>query len=91
MRAGQEYTRTHEGHYPAKAKHVLGLIRDMRSGALNDPAFHTRMRGSGRYADLLARRFSLACKRLGLARNDWALDTSRFRRPRRGREQLELL
>ena len=91
MRAGQEYTRTHEGHYPAKAKHVLGLIRDLRSGALNDAAFHSRMRGSGQYADLLARRFSLACKRLGLANNDWALDTSRFRRPRTGGEQLELL
>ena len=42
------------------------------------------MRGSGKHADLLARLFSLACKRLGLANNDWALDTSRFRRPRRG-------
>ena len=85
------FTEWLEVHYPTKAKHVLGLVRNMRSGALNDPAFHTRMRGSGQYADLLARRFSLACKRLGLAKNDWALDTSRFRRPRRGGEQLELL
>ena len=85
------FTEWLEVHYPAKARHVLGLVRDMRSGALNDPAFHTRMRGSGQYADLLARRFSLACKRLGLAKNDWALDTSRFRRPQRGAEQLELL
>ena len=91
MRAGQEYTRTLEVHYPAKAKHVLGLVRNMRSGALNDAAFHSRMRGTGQYADLLAKRFSLACKRLGLDHNDWALDTSRFRRPRMGGEQLELL
>ena len=85
------FTEWLEVHYPTKAKHILGLVRNMRSGALNDPAFHTRMRGAGQYADLLARRFSLACKRLGLAKNDWALDTSRFRRPQRAGEQLELL
>ena len=85
------FTEWLEVHYPTKAKHVLGLIRNMRSGALNDAAFHSRMRGSGPYADLLAKRFSFACKRLGLAKNDWALDTSRFHRPQRRGEQLELL
>ncbi len=49
------------------------------------------MRGTGAYAELLAKRFALACKRLGLNRNDWALDTSRFRPPHREGEQLELL
>ena len=47
MRAGQEYTRAPKGHYPAKAKHILGLVGNMRAGALNDPAFHARMRGYG--------------------------------------------
>jgi DNA repair photolyase len=85
------FTEWLEVHYPAKAKHILGLVRDMRSGALNTSTFHSRMRGSGQYSDLLARRFSLACKRLGLTKKDWSLDTTRFRRPRMEAEQLELL
>ena len=50
------------------------------------------MRGTGPYADLLSRRFQLACRRLGLNRATGALkglDTSRFRPPD-GR-QLRLL
>ena len=41
------------------------------------------MRGTGEFADLIRRRFDLACKRLGLnADRDAPLDTSRFRPPR---------
>ena len=54
----------------------------------------TRMRGTGPYAELLARRFRLACKRLGLeaaGAAGFALDTSRFRPPPRTGDQLSLL
>lgn len=54
----------------------------MRGGRENDPRFFTRMRGEGPYAELLAQRFRLVCKRLGLApRERIRLDTSRFRVP----------
>ena len=62
----------------------------MRGGRLYDPAWGTRMTGQGVYADLLARRFELASKRLGLNRADWDLDTTQFVRPTPGGEQLAL-
>jgi hypothetical protein len=40
------------------------------------------MHGQGNFADLIRRRFRLACKRLGLnAERDVPLDTTRFRPP----------
>jgi DNA repair photolyase len=70
-------------HYPLRAAHVMSLVRKVRGGRDNDPEFGSRMRGTGQFADLLARRFELACKRLGLnAERATALDTSQFRPPR---------
>jgi hypothetical protein len=49
------------------------------------------MRGEGQFAELIARRFALACKRLGLNADRAPLDTKRFRPPRReSTGQLEL-
>jgi DNA repair photolyase len=53
-------------HFPERAAHVMALIRDMRGGRDNDPRFGSRMRGTGPIAELLRRRFTLACARLGL-------------------------
>ena len=55
-------------HYPLRAGRVLGLIREMRGGRLNDPRFGHRMRGEGPYAQLLSARFAAACRRAGLDR-----------------------
>ena len=72
-----------EAHEPGKARHVLNQVRECRGGALNVSRFGERLRGRGTYADLLADRFHLACRRLGLnARDgDHELDCSRFRPP----------
>jgi len=71
-----------ERNVPLKAKHIMARIRDTRGGRDNDPQFGSRMRGEGQYAELLARRFELACKRLGLnAGGRSRLDTAKFRRP----------
>ncbi len=67
-----------ETHFPLKAEHVMSRVRDTRGGKANDAAFGRRMRGTGAYADLIARRFSLAVKRLGFP-GDPPLDSSRFR------------
>ncbi|MGE0095688.1 MAG: PA0069 family radical SAM protein [Alphaproteobacteria bacterium] len=80
-----------EAHYPDKAKHVLNLIRDMRDGKLNSAEFGNRMRGNGAYADLIARRFALAVKRLNLNRERFRLDTTQFAPPPRAGDQLSLL
>ena len=72
-----------EHHYPLKAAHVMSRVHAMRGGRDNDPNFGSRMRGAGEFAELLARRFRIACRRLGLNREERyaGMDTSQFRRP----------
>jgi DNA repair photolyase len=53
-------------HYPLRAEHVISLIRQSRGGKDYDSNFGSRMRGEGHFADLLAQRFRVACKQLGL-------------------------
>lgn len=53
-------------HYPLRADHVISLIRQSRGGVDYDSRFGHRMRGTGTFADLLAQRFRVNCKRLGL-------------------------
>jgi DNA repair photolyase len=66
--------------FPDRARHVLALVRQTRAGALNDAQFGQRMRGTGAYAELLARRFARAARQHGLeARPE--LDCSRFAPP----------
>ncbi|MEI9929337.1 MAG: hypothetical protein WDM89_01890 [Rhizomicrobium sp.] len=67
-----------EGNVPDRAKHVMSLVRSMRGGKDYDSQWNTRMRGTGPYAEMLARRFQLAVKRLGLNRPSKSLDISQF-------------
>ncbi len=53
-------------HFPDRAGKVMATIRSMRDGRDNDPAFHTRLRGSGPWAELLRTRFRIACRKHGL-------------------------
>lgn len=77
------FTRWLETHYPDRAKRVLHRIRETRGGKLYDSTFGERHRGTGEMAELLNRRFELACRRFGLNERDLNLDTSRFRVPGR--------
>jgi DNA repair photolyase len=71
-------------HFPLKADHVMSLVRQSRDGKENDPNFGSRMRGSGFIAEMIAKRFQLACDRLGYNRDrDLKLDTSLFHVPSR--------
>ncbi len=81
-----------EAHVPLKAKHVLSRVMQLRGGKLNDPNFGTRMSGgTGIDAELIRKRFKLACARLGLNKNDWSLDLTQFRVPPKPGDQLALL
>lgn len=75
-------------HYPERRERVLKHLRDLRGGGLNSSDFADRQRGTGVYAHLLARRFAIACRRLGLEQRLPALDTTRFRRPAGGQMDL---
>jgi DNA repair photolyase len=82
---GDLFTAWLEVHFPDRAARILARIREMRSGRLNDPRFGHRMRGEGPYAQLLDRRFRLACERAGLGESRLGpLETSHFS-PRRAR------
>jgi len=70
-----------ETHFPDRAAHVMSLVRQSRGGRDNDPAFGARMRGQGPYATMLAQRFRLATRRLGLNTREIDLDRTRFRVP----------
>ncbi|MGR9116347.1 MAG: PA0069 family radical SAM protein [Gammaproteobacteria bacterium] len=67
-------------HVPAQAEHVLNRIRDCRGGRANDPRFGYRLRGEGLYADMIAQRFRVAVRRLGLNRTPVKLNTTLFRK-----------
>ena len=78
-------------HYSLRAAHVMSLVQQIRGGRDNDPNFGSRMRGSGTFAELIAKRFALAVKRLRLNDHRAApLDTTRFRPPRANDAQHEL-
>lgn len=79
-----------DAHAPDRKSNVLSLLRDMHGGALYRSAFGTRMRGQGPYAELLARRFDLARRRLGLNRRRDDLDCAQFRPPPAPGDQLSL-
>ncbi|MFM4820357.1 PA0069 family radical SAM protein [Aeromonas hydrophila] len=74
-------------HYPGQKEAILNQLRASRDGALNSPAFGSRMRGEGQFADLLAQRFRLIAKRLGLGKRHFQLRQDAFIRPG---EQLRL-
>ena len=79
-----------EAHLPLRAAHVMSLVQQARGGRDNDPAFGTRMRGTGPWAAMLRARFQRACARFGLnSERAVELDTASFRAPRIG-GQLEL-
>jgi len=77
-------------HYPDRANKVLELICSTRGGKLYDSSFGTRMRGTGRYADLLAQRSRLAANRYDLAESLPEPDCSQFRVPKSPTAQLGL-
>src|SRR6202012_716462 len=55
-----------EANAPNRARHVMALVRQMRGGKDYDSNWNTRMTGTGAYAQVMARRFHMTVKRLGL-------------------------
>jgi len=71
-----------DAHMPQRAEHVMSLVRQSRGGKENSSEFGERMRGTGLFAEMIRKRFRLACKRYGMnliPRPE--LDCTRFRAP----------
>jgi DNA repair photolyase len=77
-----------DAHHPDRASKVMHLIQSLRDGRDNDPDFFTRMRGRGVWADLMKRRFGIACRRFGLTETRITLRTDLFRAPQGAQMQL---
>lgn len=77
-------------HFPDRAAHVMSLVRQASGGRDYDNRFGHRQTGRGVYAEMLSKRFRVACRRLGLAEGEYqqVLDTTGFVRP--GAQQLGL-
>mgnify|MGYP006427678173 CR=1 FL=1 len=85
------FTEWLRAHYPDRADRVLNHLRDAHGGTCYDASFGQRMRGSGAYADLLARRFRVASRRAGIEPSRRiTLSAEAFRRPPRPGDQTEL-
>ena len=77
-----------ERNFPDRREKVLGQIRSLRGGKLNEAAFGKRMTGEGIVAEQLAQLFTVANRRAGLADSSPELSAASFRRP--GGRQLEM-
>ena len=53
-------------HFPLRAQAVMSLMSACHEGEIYRSGFGVRQRGTGNYATLLAQRFNVACRRLGL-------------------------
>ena len=78
-------------HAADRAAHVMSLVQQMNGGRDYDSNFATRMRGQGVFAELLRRRFEIACRHHGFGRaRELRLDASRIMPPRKPSPQGEL-
>ncbi len=77
-------------HEPARANKIMSLLRDMHGGREYDPRWGHRMRGEGEYAQIIAKRFRLATKRLQLSTRTTPLRCDLFERPPQAEDQLNL-
>ena len=69
----------------------MKLVRETRGGKTYESGFGRRMRGSGKYAEILAQRFYVAARRLKLNNERrYDLDITQFARPPRPGDQLDL-
>ncbi len=67
-------------HFPTSKDKILGRVRDLRGGNLNDPHFGTRMKGQGPLADIIRQVFHANYRRLGFP-GKFTLSAGAFRRP----------
>ncbi|SHE62945.1 DNA repair photolyase [Pseudosulfitobacter pseudonitzschiae] len=68
-------------HYPDRAGRIMARLREMHGGADYESRWGQRMRGSGPYAEMVAQRFKVAVKRLGLQTAGTPMRCDLFRPP----------
>ena len=77
-----------EDHFPDRKSRILGRLRDLREGELNETAFGRRMQGEGEWARVFRQLFRSARVKNGLDRGRPSLSTKHFRRLPGGQRSL---
>lgn len=77
-------------HYPDRAGRIMARLREMHGGKDYDARWGRRMRGEGPYAEIVAARFAVATRRLGLKTTAPPMRTDLFQRPVAPDAQLSL-
>ncbi|MEM6374214.1 MAG: PA0069 family radical SAM protein, partial [Pseudomonadota bacterium] len=70
-------------HFPDRAGRIMARLREMHGGKDYDSRWGHRMRGEGAYADIIAARFDVALRRLGLKSSAPPMRTDLFQPPHR--------
>jgi DNA repair photolyase len=68
-------------HRPLQKEKILGRIREIRGGRINDPSFGSRMHGQGAYAQHIAELFEILCRKEKLNTVRPKPSAAAFRRP----------
>lgn len=76
------------GAYPDRAARIMGRVRELHGGKDYDAEFGTRMRGQGKWADLIRQRVQLTTRKLGLTRDLPPLRTDMFAVPPKAGDQM---
>jgi DNA repair photolyase len=77
-------------HFPQRADRIMARVRDMHGGQDYDAQWGRRMRGAGPYAEMIAARFKIAARRLGLDLKQPDLRCDLFRPPPKCGDQMSL-
>ena len=79
-----------EANYPDRAARVMGRVRELHGGQDYDPNWGKRLTGQGAFSDLIAHRFAISVRRLGLVTDLPPLRSDLFRKPLRTGDQMSL-
>ena len=78
-------------HFSLKAHHVMNIVKQFQDGKVYDAEFHQRMKGSGIFAEMIAKRFNLAVSKLGYNQIRDKLRTDLFKAPKMGHRNISQL
>lgn len=78
-------------HFPDRREKVLGRLKAIRGGKINDPRFGSRMRGEGIFADQIEALFETACRKAGIAGHRPEISAAAFRVPSSASENRQSL
>jgi DNA repair photolyase len=74
--------------YPDRADKILNRIMDIHGGQLNDSRSGIRMKGEGKYAEMIAAQFQLALKRHLPNQSSFTYDLTQFEKARKPQTSL---